>query len=120
MTEASTPDLPLWQCHKRVRAAKIHHVSMIGAKALLFFEPGQGSAEVEQAWLAKHMPRSGGYFVVYEDGYQSYSPAEAFEQGYRLVERGERGGSIDPSATITYQFPDGVDHVTIHVSRVGD
>lgn len=27
----------------------------------------------------------GGYFVVYADGYESYSPAQAFEEGYSLL-----------------------------------
>ena len=27
----------------------------------------------------------GGYYVVYEDGYKSFSPAEAFESGYKRV-----------------------------------
>lgn len=31
-------------------------------------------------------PAAGGYYVVYEDGYQSYSPAKAFEDGYAPVE----------------------------------
>lgn len=28
----------------------------------------------------------GGYYVVYEDGYESWSPAEAFEKGYTLIQ----------------------------------
>jgi hypothetical protein len=27
----------------------------------------------------------GGYFVVYDDGYTSYSPAAAFESGYSRI-----------------------------------
>lgn len=33
-----------------------------------------------------------GYKVVYEDGYESWSPAKPFEEGYVLEEEGELGG----------------------------
>jgi hypothetical protein len=33
-------------------------------------------------YLIKHQPKVGGYYVEYEDGYASWSPAEAFESGY--------------------------------------
>lgn len=33
-------------------------------------------------YVAKHKPEVGGYYVVYEDGYKSFSPASAFESGY--------------------------------------
>ena len=34
--------------------------------------------------MAKH--EAGGYYVRYPDGYESWSPAEAFEEGYTLVD----------------------------------
>lgn len=37
---------------------------------------------VEADYLRKHKPEVGGYYVVYEDGYKSFSPAKAFEEGY--------------------------------------
>jgi len=37
-------------------------------------------------YIAKHKPHSGGYYVLYEDGYASFSPAEAFESGYTLID----------------------------------
>ena len=40
--------------------------------------------EIEE-WLDKHNPEVGGYYVVYEDGYKSFSPAKAFEEGYTLI-----------------------------------
>ena len=33
----------------------------------------------------KHDPQAGGYYVVYADGYQSFSPAQAFEEGYTRI-----------------------------------
>jgi hypothetical protein len=40
---------------------------------------------VSGEFLAKHKPAVGGYFVVYEDGYESFSPAKAFEEGYTRI-----------------------------------
>lgn len=37
---------------------------------------------VTRAYLMKHDPKPGGYYVLYGDGYDSYSPAQAFEEGY--------------------------------------
>jgi hypothetical protein len=36
-------------------------------------------------FLEKHKPEVGGYFVQYADGYKSFSPAAAFEEGYTLI-----------------------------------
>jgi hypothetical protein len=41
-----------------------------------------GIVSMLEDWHAKHAPHVGGYFVQYEDGYTSFSPAEAFESGY--------------------------------------
>ena len=43
------------------------------------------SREVSRQYAVKHDPRAGGYFVVYEDGYESWSPAGVFEAGYSLI-----------------------------------
>jgi hypothetical protein len=40
---------------------------------------------VSGEFMSKHKPVAGGYFVVYEDGYESFSPAQAFEEGYTLI-----------------------------------
>jgi hypothetical protein len=32
--------------------------------------------------MIKHAPQVGGYYVRYPDGYESWSPAKAFEEGY--------------------------------------
>lgn len=84
--------LPLWESHKRVRGAKItgrvfdpekdppHHL-------VLEVHPGiTGSIAVTEEWMSRHKPKLGGYYVVYEDGYTSYSPAGAFEGGYTRVD----------------------------------
>lgn len=40
---------------------------------------------VSAEYVQKHEPKEGGYFVQYQDGYCSWSPADAFESGYTIV-----------------------------------
>jgi len=51
----------------------------------LYDEDG-GFVDVSHEWIAKHEPKAGGYFVRYKDGYESWSPAGAFEEGYICME----------------------------------
>lgn len=93
-------NLPQYCCHKIVRAAKIGAInpsktidgwtldllmpdSFPGPddEALRFF-----SVDVSIEYAKKHQPKVGGYYVQYKDGYASFSPAEAFEEGYTLIE----------------------------------
>lgn len=106
MTDAIQSLLPPYQSHKIVHAARI---LAIGAKSgehinLQVEIPIRSGAvrkgitliEVESAWVEKHKPEVGGYLVAYADGYQSYSPAQAFEEGYTLI---ELIGQPSPGAT---------------------
>lgn len=45
-------------------------------------EEGYAPFEVDALYLKKHNPQVGGYYIVYADGYKSWSPAQAFEEGY--------------------------------------
>ena len=80
------PGMPGWQCHKRVQAAKITHADRSLAepdKITFTFE----NAAPYTTHLIAAFQRSdvvGGYFVRYDDGYESWSPASAFESGYTL------------------------------------
>jgi hypothetical protein len=40
---------------------------------------------VSAEYLSKHKPEVGGYYVLYRDGYKSFSPAKAFEEGYGKI-----------------------------------
>ena len=80
--------LPLYECHKHVRALKIREVltDSQGRRGSLVFEDDTYPALlVSGEYLRKHEPQPGGYYVLYEDGYQSFSPAEAFESGYHRI-----------------------------------
>jgi hypothetical protein len=91
-------EMPRYKCHKTVWALKIAAIKEHGAHS----ESGSGAVndggativpadtryapfEVDQEFMRKHQPKSGGYYVRYEDGYESYSPAEAFESGYTRI-----------------------------------
>lgn len=83
--------MPKYRCHKEVWALKIRDAllptPMNGSGRLVpenkVFEP----IEVDAEYMQKHKPMPGGYYVVYEDGYKSFSPAAAFESGYtRIIE----------------------------------
>jgi hypothetical protein len=77
--------LPLYQCHKRVRAAKIYIILDTGGSTFLCLE-GSTKVPVTDDWLKRNPEVAvGGYYVMYEDGYTAYSPNKAFEEGYSAV-----------------------------------
>jgi hypothetical protein len=78
-------DAPAYQCHKQVRALKIKDISAGAVDVIITPEGDYGFIVVQGDWVAKHKPEVGGYYVIYEDGYKSFSPAAAFESGYTLV-----------------------------------
>ena len=82
-------DMPVYVCHKEVHALKIAKVRLHGCKgpragALIPEDNRYGLIEVSEEYMNKHAPEAGGYYVVYKDGYKSFSPAQAFEEGYTL------------------------------------
>ena len=48
-------------------------------------EEGYAAFPVSREFVLKHRPQVGGYYVVYDDGYKSFSPAKAFEEGYTRI-----------------------------------
>lgn len=86
MNETPAREMPKYECHKKVWALKIAGISLpqntAGDAELGFADEGYAPLLMERAWLDKHNPEVGGYYVVYDDGYRSFSPAKAFEDGY--------------------------------------
>lgn len=87
-----------WKSHKVVQAAKILSVVANPSQpgAIFHLQGEKETAALPPEWLQKHQPGagiqsfSGGYYVRYADGYASWSPAEAFEEGYtRVVDAGD-------------------------------
>lgn len=79
-------ELPSWRCHKIVQAAKITEVIVRSADNTEITLLLDGDIEVSISdELRKRLPAigaAGGYYVRYPDGYESWSPAKAFEEGY--------------------------------------
>ncbi len=82
-----TDQLPLYQCHKTVRAAKITGIRYRSDGAYLEFEDKTlEELFVTSAYVGKHEPHPGGYYVYYDNHYESFSPADAFEAGYKRID----------------------------------
>lgn len=113
-------ELPEYQCHKVVKAAKILSVGEIentGEGAVtaehvdLILDGIEEPWQVAPAWIDRHCGPGGvlvgGYLVVYDDGYMSWSPADAFTDGYTLLSEMEGpaapGPTLSPSEAI-YAF----------------
>lgn len=77
-----------YACHKTVKAFRIDRIEQLGAfpgVTTYDIQGEHGYATVTGDWFDRHKPQLGGYYVIYEDGYESYSPAKAFEAGYTLI-----------------------------------
>ncbi len=73
-----------YQCHKKVKAAKIKKITF-APPVNLYRCDLEGCTQgrmLDQEYMDQHSPIEGGYYVQYADGYESYSPAKAFEEGY--------------------------------------
>lgn len=83
----TTREMPKYQCHKVVWALKIKAIEPSGCSATWLIPEEEGFAAIEatQEYMRRHNPEVGGYYVRYKDGYESYSPAEAFEEGYTRI-----------------------------------
>ena len=83
-------NLPRYKSHKIVEAVKIARMhTNSNLNGLFWITPEESGIKVftvADSYVKKHDPRVGGYYVRYPDGYESWSPAEAFEEGYTRVE----------------------------------
>lgn len=69
-------------CKKEVQAFKISDLDF-GLDGVIYLSGVEGDRQaVDFEYAKKHNPKIGGYFVKYDDGYQSWSPADKFEAGY--------------------------------------
>jgi len=76
-------DLLKYKCHNAVGAFLI--VTMEpgdDGRVRLTGSPSRLCAQVDACYMLKHTPKVGGYYVLYEGGYESWSPAQEFEDGY--------------------------------------
>jgi hypothetical protein len=81
--------MPLYRSHKQVRALEIKEVQRDdeSMRVRLIFVDSEHPLNFipNDPIFARYKPQPGDFFVVYEDGYQSFSPAQAFREGYTRV-----------------------------------
>lgn len=83
----NTAGMPAYRSFKVLRAIKILMLDSTpdGGADITPSEDGVQPFHVSAEYVTKHTPHVSGYFVVYADGYESFSPAQAFESGYALA-----------------------------------
>ena len=90
-----TTTFPYYRSHKVVEAAKIvavHRKPGLPPKLVLELPDGKRiHLSVDLTYMEKHNPQVGGFWMRYPDGYQSWSPAKAFVDGYSIVGPGYGG-----------------------------
>ena len=89
-------EMPRYRSHKEVHALKIAAIvrdgegelnrETDGSAMITPAEEGYAPFRVDREYMRKHDPQVGGYYVLYAGGYSSWSPAEAFEEGYTKLE----------------------------------
>lgn len=87
MTQEAQTALQRYKCHKEVRAAKmvaLQHIDLFSRTRRCDLDNG-GYVLLSDEYCARHQPQVGGYYVLYDDGYESFSPAKAFENGYTPI-----------------------------------
>lgn len=108
--------LPIWKCHKEVEAFQIEHITaqpmgthtdtvpeprlipvprengvemMLAAQHteyVLVDKTGEFVAVVSDEYMMRSHVHTGGYFVRYSNGFESFSPADSFVDGYSQQE----------------------------------
>lgn len=95
---SASRQMPAYRCHKIVHALKIAALNRNnednpnsetdGSAMMTPAENGYAPFKLDAAFMHKHKPEVGGYYVVYDDGYVSFSPSKAFEEGYSPTKGG--------------------------------
>ena len=79
-------DLPCYVSHKRVHALKIAAIEIHEDKSATIApaDKGYGSLKTKPRWAERWAGSEDdkGYYVLYADGFASWSPTKAFEEGY--------------------------------------
>ena len=87
--------MPRYRSHKIVSALKIDAVEFYADGSAKIASEGYLAFKTRPSFRERFKGGSGpdgepvdlGYFVEYPDGYQSWSPSQAFDEGYTLVSR---------------------------------
>lgn len=78
--------MPRYVSHKKVWALQISDeaitVNSDGGITFVPSEVGYAPVSVAKDVVLRYMPVAGDFYVVYADGYKSFSPRKAFLEGY--------------------------------------
>jgi hypothetical protein len=77
-------EMPKYVSHKTVWALEIASADPMLCK-LTFRDPGYAAIKTEADMWARYKPTAGDFYVVYADGYKSFSPRKAFLEGYTRI-----------------------------------
>lgn len=121
--ETKLQELPMYQSHKVVRALKIKLIGLgkepdaiVGSGLITPEEDGYAAFTVTKEYMDRHNPQVGGYYVLYEGGYESWSPADAFESGYTPTSADEMSEEKPQPNLPIFRILAGRDkHTTVHV-----
>ncbi len=76
-------EMPRYQSHKKVWALEIRAINeTTGHHRLEFIDEGYAPVKLEKSLFSRYVPVPGDFYVVYDDGYKSFSPRKAFLEGY--------------------------------------
>lgn len=85
--------LARYKCHKVVEAAKIAAIEFVSNGIAMIAPNGGGDVITTQTPYRERFKGvlhgdtdDLGYYVRYSDGYESWSPTKAFEEGYTKIE----------------------------------
>lgn len=79
-------EMPRYRSHKEVRALEIAKVDRVGVDFQISFVLDHAPITVQPTFFARGTAQPSDFYVVYADGYASWSPRKAFLDGYSLVE----------------------------------
>ena len=77
--------MPRYVSHKKVWALEIDSVCEGLRVSLTFRDKGYAPMQVPDEMFLRYRPVPGDFYVVYVDGYKSFSPRKAFLEGYTKV-----------------------------------
>lgn len=79
---SASAQMPQYISHKKVWALEI---SKVEGHILHFADAGFAPIEAPAEMFLRYTPVPGDRYMVYPDGYKSFSPKAAFEEGYEKL-----------------------------------
>lgn len=88
----ASAEMPRYISHKRVWALEIDTVgeapnpttnAPLPPRKLTFRDKGYAAMMAPDEMFSRYVPVPGDFYVVYADGYKSFSPRKAFLEGYK-------------------------------------